>query len=140
MIWAIRSFALTAGAAALLSSQAVYAAPARMAPAIDPLVSLSVLGTAQSRAAVCAAGASAAAAGAATAFGQAPATGCLFPVVTPTTPPPVVDTPLPSAPPPAGPGFNPLLGILGALLLAGLAFAILSGDDNDGDLEPISPA
>jgi len=54
MTWAIRSCALAAGAAALLSTQAVYAAPfASASTSVDPLVSLSVLGTPQSRAAVC---------------------------------------------------------------------------------------
>ena len=54
MTWAIRSCALAAGAAALLSAQAAYAAPAlNRSTSVDPLVSLSVLGTAQSRAAVC---------------------------------------------------------------------------------------
>lgn len=56
MTMARRSWALAAGAAALLSSQAVYAAPVRVAHPIDPLVSLSLLGTPQSRAAVCGTG------------------------------------------------------------------------------------
>lgn len=57
MTWAIRTFALTAGAVALVSAQAAYAAPVRSTPAVDPLVAVSLFGTAQSRAAVCAAGA-----------------------------------------------------------------------------------
>jgi hypothetical protein len=57
MTWAIRTFALTAGAAALVSAQAAYAAPVRSTAAVDPLVAVSLFGTAQSRAAVCAAGA-----------------------------------------------------------------------------------
>lgn len=52
-----RTWALAAGAAALVSSQAAYAAPAKTAPRIDPLVSLSLLGSAQSRAALCSSGA-----------------------------------------------------------------------------------
>lgn len=57
MSWAFRSCALAAGAAALLSAQAVTAAPvAAQRASVDPLVSLSVLGTAQSRAAVCSTG------------------------------------------------------------------------------------
>lgn len=56
MSFAKRSWAVAAGAAALVASQAVYAAPARNAGAVDPLVSLSLLGTAQSRAAVCGTG------------------------------------------------------------------------------------
>ena len=51
MNWGIRGFVLAAGAAALISTQAVYAAPqAHRAVGVDPLVSLSVLGTTQSRA------------------------------------------------------------------------------------------
>ena len=53
MLSTMRNYVLAAGAAALLSGQAVYAAPVQPAPAIDPLVALSLLGTAQSRAAVC---------------------------------------------------------------------------------------
>lgn len=143
MTRAIRSMALAAGAAALLSTQAAYAAPLKSRLAIDPLVSLSVLGTAQSRSAVCAAGAAAAAAGAATAAaqGMVPAPGCVLPVVAAPPPPPVTTSvaPLPP-PPPVGVGFNPLLGLLGALLILGVAAAVLSGGgDSKGDLEPISP-
>lgn len=53
---AISKCAFAAGAAALLSTQAVYAAPLKSAPAVDPLVSLSLLGTSQSRTAVCGTG------------------------------------------------------------------------------------
>lgn len=141
MTWAIRSMALAAGAAALLSTQAAYAAPLKSRLAIDPLVSLSALGTAQSRAAVCAAGAAAAAAGAATAAAQGAAPGCVLPVTAPPPPPPVTTTVAPLPPPVAGPGFNPLLGLLGALLILGVAVAVLTGgDDGEGDLAPISPA
>jgi hypothetical protein len=143
MTWALRSCALAVGAAALLSTQAVYAAPVRAAPAVDPLVSLSLLGTAQSRAAVCAAGTAAtASAAAAAAAAQAPApTNCLLPI---TGAPPVAEV----APPPpalvaAAPGkqIGVLPILLGALVLAGLLAAILSGGgDGDGDLGPISPA
>ena len=140
MTWAIRTCALALGAAALLSAQTVYAAPGTTQPAVDPLVSLSVLGTPQARSAVCAAGASAATASAAAAAQVVtPAPGCLLPVTTP-APAPVGQPVLQPGPVP-GPGFNPLLGILGALLLAGLFYAVLSGDDDaDGDLAPISPA
>ena len=142
MTWAIRSMALAAGAAALLSTQAAYAAPLKSRLAIDPLVSLSVLGTAQSRAAVCAAGAAAAAAGAATAAAQGvvPAPGCVLPVTAPPPPPPVTTTVAPLPPPVPGPGFNPLLGLLGALLILGVAAAVLTGGgDGEGDLAPVSP-
>lgn len=141
MTWAIRSMALAAGAAALLSAQAVHAVPLNSRLAVDPLVSLSVLGTAQSRSAVCAAGAAAVAAGAAAAQGLVPATNCVLPITGPRPAPPVTTSTLPPPPPPGGMGFNPLLGILGALLLIGLGAAFLLGDDDaDGNLEPISPA
>lgn len=140
MIWRIRTGVLAAGAAALLSAQAVYAAPATSLYTLDPLVSLSAFGTAQSRAAVCAAGTSAAAAGAAAM--QAPPPGCVLPLTA--TPPPVAQ---PVAPPPAPVlaepgkriGMLPIIG--GGILLAALAaFLLLDDDDDDGDLVPISPA
>lgn len=52
-----RKCAVTLGAAALVCGQAVHAAPAQPAPAVDPLVAVSLLGTSQSRAAVCGTGA-----------------------------------------------------------------------------------
>ena len=53
MNWGIRGFALAAGAAALLSTQAVYAAPpAPQKAGVDPLVSLSVLSAPQPSAAL----------------------------------------------------------------------------------------
>ena len=128
MTWAIRSSVLAAGAAALLSTQAVYAAPVASASSgVDPLVSLSVLSTTQSRGAVCsgatfAAGAScgipvsiaAASAAAAAAQDQPP-------------------------PPSSGIGILPL--ILGLAVVVGRAAAILSGGgDSEGDLTPVSPA
>lgn len=128
MTWAIRSYALAAGAAALLSAQAVYAAPTPTTPSgVDPLVSLSVLGTQQSRAAVCSASAlptacsvpaSMAAASAATAAAAATAQ---------------------DAPPPKAFGFWPML--LGLAALIAVIIAITSGGDNgSGDLTPVSPA
>ena len=134
MTWAIRSMALTAGAAALLSTQAVYAAPVNTKLAVDPLVSLSVFGTAQSRAAVCAAGSAAVAAGAAVAQSVAP--GCVLPVTAPPAPPPVTSTYVPPATVSAGPGFNPLFILGGLVLLGGLAWLLLDDDDDD---DPVSP-
>lgn len=141
MAWAIRSLALAAGAAALLSAQAAHAA-VNTRLAVDPLVALSAFGTAQSRAAVCAAGSAAVAAGAAAA--QAPGQNCpLLPVVTQppaAAPPPVTTTDLPPPPPPSGGGFgiNPLY-ILGGLLVGGLLLWLLL-DDKDKDRDPVSPA
>lgn len=53
----IRASIWAAAAAALLSAQAVSAAPASTAPRVDPLVSLSLLSSGQSRASVCGGGA-----------------------------------------------------------------------------------
>lgn len=136
MLGSYKNIIAAAGAFALLSSQAAYAAPAR----IDPLVALSALGTAQSRTAVCAAGATAAAAGAATAAAQGAAPGCVLPVqaappVAQTPPPPYVET----AAAPKAMGMWPAL--LGLVALAAVAALLLSGDnDDEGDLTPISPA
>jgi len=63
-----RKSIVAAGAAALISSQAIASA-APVGPALDPLVSLSVLGSAQSHAALCAGTAAATAAAAAAAQG-----------------------------------------------------------------------
>lgn len=126
MTWAIRSCALAAGAAALLSAQAVYAAPAQMpVSSVDPLVSLSILGTQQSRAAVCAAStacnvpASMASASAATAAASATAAQA-------------EGTPK---------RFSPLLLGLGVAAFIALLVAITSGGHNgNGNLNPVSPA
>ena len=133
----LRSTFFAAGSAALLVAQTAHAAPVR---SIDPLVTLSAMGTAQSNSAVCAAGANAAAAGAAVA--QAPATGCVLPVTG--SPPPVVGetvAPVAVAPAPvaaAGIGVWPIL--LGLVALAAIGLAISKGGGGDGDLAPVSPA
>lgn len=126
----VRKFVMAASAAALLSSQAAFAAPQYVQPSVDPLVSLSVLGTAQSRAAVCAAGAAAATA-AATQGG--PGT-CVLPVRG-QVPPPAVGQAVPP-PPPVGIGTWAILpGLIG--LLALLAFAL--DDDDEGTFISTSP-
>lgn len=56
MAFTLRSCAMAVAAAALLSSQAAYAAPLKTVPAVDPLVAMSVLATPQSREAVCGTG------------------------------------------------------------------------------------
>ena len=139
MIFKFRTSVLAAGAAALIAAQPLYAAPAQIAPSVDPLVSLSVLGTAQSRAAVCAAGTAATAGAAAT---QAAPPGCVLPV-TALPPAPVAQTVAPPvAPLAAGPGKEiGMLPILGGLaVLAAIAAFFLLDDDDDDELEPISPA
>ena len=130
MTRAIRRFALAAGAAALLSAQAAYAAPApSRSTVVDPLVSLSVLSTTQSRAAVCS-GAT---------FGAGAAAACGLPATVPAT----------SAAAAAAAAMNPENGkdfptiglIIGLALVIALAFAITSGGgDSEGNLTPISPA
>jgi hypothetical protein len=132
---------LAAGAAALLSAQAVHAAPVTNI-AVDPLVSLSALGTSQSRAAVCAAGTTAAVMAGAAAVQAAPP-GCVLPVTGPAAP-----MAQPAAPPPyyapVGPAAGKELGILpilGGLVLVGIVAALLlgRGDRGEGPLLPISP-
>lgn len=131
----IRGCVLAAGAAALVSAQAAYAAPALSKPIVDPLVSLSVFGSAQSRAAVCAAGASAAAAGAAVAAVQAAPQGCVLPVTTP-PPAPLVQQPV-GVPPAAGFGIGTVPLVIGLLTLLGIGYLLF---DDDDDSDPISPA
>jgi hypothetical protein len=139
MSCAIRKYVLAAGAATLLSTQAVAAAPATSHASVDPLVTLSALGTAQSRAAVCAAGTAAAAAGAAYAATQAGQQGCLLPITAPQTAAPVGSSVTPVATTP-GKRIGILPIALGLLGLAIVLFLILDDDDNDGGLEPVSPA
>lgn len=138
----IQNFMLVAGATAFLSVQAAHAAPSvRQAPAVDPLVSISMLGTPQSRAAVCAAGASAAAAGAAAAAAAQvlpSGSNCLFPVTDAAPPPPAPVSPgIAPAPPPPGKSIGWLPLAIGALLIAALAVLLLWDGDDDGP--PISP-
>ncbi len=127
------------GAATLLSLQsAAYASPATL----DPLVSLSALGSAQSRAAVCAGSTAAVAAAGAAATAAQGAPGCVLPVNSPT--PPVVSQAVPPAvaiaPAPAfGIGTLPLLLGLAAIIGA-VALVLMSNDNNEGDVTPVSPA
>lgn len=127
MTGAIRTCVLAAGAAALLSTQAVYAAPVPTAPAVDPLVSLSVLGTAQSRAAVCGSGVS-----------------CALPMTATAAAAVQVqddDDSLPPPPPPPGKRIGVLPVAIAFLVMLALGIALLSGGDKaDGNLTPISPA
>jgi len=135
MTWAIRSSALAAGAAALLSAQAAYAAPALSRSAsVDPLVSLSVLGTAQSRAAVCGASAGAT-------FGSGQACALPGPAATATAAAAAAIAAQPADTTYAGgPQIGVLPLILGLAVLVGVAALIASGDDDGfGDLSPVSP-
>ncbi|HEU4810016.1 MAG TPA: hypothetical protein VFS69_05090 [Sphingomicrobium sp.] len=133
----IRNGFLAAGAAALLSSQAVYAAPVS---AIDPLVSLSALAGSASRAAVCA-GSTAATAAASAAAQAAPAPGCVLPVNAAPPPPPVAEAPPPVVPVETGAGIGTWPLLLGLAAVAGIAALLLLNDDDDnGDTTPVSPA
>lgn len=137
MTWAIRSCALAAGAAALLSAQAAYAAPAlNRSTSVDPLVSLSVLGTAQSRAAVCGATAGAT-------FGSGHACALPGPAATATAAAAAAVAAQPNDTYVGGPQVGVLPLILGLVVLVGVAALIASGDDDGfGDLSPVpvSPA
>jgi peptidoglycan/LPS O-acetylase OafA/YrhL len=131
MTWAIRSYVLAAGAAALLSAQAVYAAPTPTASSgVDPLVSLSVLGTQQSRAALCSATASATACGVPASMASASAA---------TAAAAAAATAAQDQSAPKSLGIWPML--LGLAALIAVIVAITSGGNNgSGDLSPISPA
>jgi hypothetical protein len=125
MPWAVRTFALAAGAAALVSTQAVHAAPVATAPAVDPLVTLSLFATAQSRAAVCGLGATCAAvipAGTAVA-GASPAVSAS-----------AAATAQDSRRDPRGKQLPMLALILGFMIAVAIAAALLAGDD-----DPVSP-
>ena len=112
-------------AATLFAGSAASAAPST----IDPLVALSVFGTAQSRAAVCGAGSAAAASA---------TTGCVLPMAAAgaqtadqTTAPPFAESG-------SSIGILPLLLGLGALAAAAV---LLLGSDDEDDIEiPVSPA
>jgi hypothetical protein len=130
MNWGIRGFVLAAGAAALLSTQAVYAAPqAHRAVGVDPLVSLSVLGTTQSRASLVAA--TAAVQDAPPAVQTCP-DGSVIPVTATCSPPPG---------PPPGHGVGALPLVIGLVAFLALVALVASGHGNGhGDLTPVSPA
>lgn len=128
-------------AIAVLGSSAASAAPAAAPRVVDPFAVISIFGTADSAAAICAGSSAAAAAGAATAAsGQTPGAGCVLPMVD-APPPPVVEAPPPAVapivPPSAGIGALPLLAGLAAII--GIA-ALLASQDEDGEVNlPISP-
>lgn len=108
---------------------------------LHPLIALSALGSDASRAALC--GAAAAAAAGAAMAAQAPAQGCVLPIVDappavavnePLPPPPVAPPPVPAT---GGFGVSPLLLGLAGLALAALLATQLGGggDDDDDDSE-----
>lgn len=109
-------FVFAAAAAAAISIQAAYAAPVRTAPAVDPLLSLSLLGTAQSQAAAC-----------------RTATACTLPAAMATS------TAAAQGNYDGGKDAT-LLWVLGSSVILAIVIAlILSGGDGEGDLAPVSP-
>ena len=135
----VRRYTAAFVAIALLGSSAASATPRT----VDPLVALSIFGTSESRAAVCAAGSqAAAAAGAAVAQAAGAQPGCVLPVVDAPPPPVVTETPPPpvvEAPVAAG-GINALPLLLGLAAIAAIAAVVLKHDDDDGEIDlPISP-
>lgn len=131
-------------ATALAACAVMFGSTASAAPqTVDPLVALSIFGTSESRAAVCAAGAQAAAAAGAAAA-QAGKTGCVLPVMDAVPPPPTAQ----AAPPPpvalapvvaeSSVGALPLM--LGLVAIAAFASVVILHNDKDGEINlPISP-
>jgi len=129
MISASRRWTLAASAVAMISSQAAWASPVPTARAADPLVSLSLLGTEQSRAALCGTGS------------QCAIPAGLQPIATATSPA-LAGTAAAAAlqyPPERQvgvdwPGIIALFAVPVAIVLA----IALEGNNNNG--EPVSPA
>ena len=126
MNWGIRGSVLAAGAAALISTQAVYAAPpAPTSAGVDPLVSLSVLSAPQPSATLIGS----------TAVAQGTTKTCPDGSVVNSA------DPCPGVYVAPAKSISPLLIILGLVIFAGLVAALISGgSDAHGDLTPVSPA
>ena len=131
----VRRYTAAFIAVSMLASSAASAAPRT----IDPLVALSAFGTAESQAAVCAAGSAAAAAGAAVAA-QGAQPGCVLPVVDAAPAPMVEAPPPPIVEPVVGGGIGVLPLLLALAALAAVAILVLRDDDDDDEIVlPISP-
>ena len=130
----IRKCVLALGGAALISTQAVHAAPQAHSAPTDPLIALSLLGGGQSRAALCA---NSAACGAPVAVASATTAS------TAASGSPAVTTAAAAAAMQARPqgarskGMIELFAIVGVMLLIAVAATAIGGGDDD---EPVSPA
>jgi hypothetical protein len=145
----VRSIATAAVAMSLATSSIASAAPVVSGPA-NPLVTLSVFGSAQSRAALCATG-SAAAAAAGTAIaaqGSQPAPGCVLPIADTAPPPPLAESAVlpeaaPAAPAAMAAGAPNLWPLLVGLGLFSAAFFLLDDTLLDDGVEftfpPLTP-
>jgi hypothetical protein len=138
-----REFTAMFVAASMLGTSAASAA-APVARNVDPLVALSVFGTAQSRAAVCAAGANAAAAAGTAVAAQAPAAGCVLPVLdappVAAAPPPPPPAEVALAPAAASGGVSVLPLLLGLAAIVAIAAVVIKHNDSSGEIDlPISP-
>lgn len=122
---AMQRAVLAAGAAAFFSTQAAYAAPAvQRSPAVDPLVSVSVLGTPQSRAAVCGAG-------------QGVASACVVPGTAAASSAAMGMAALQADDDPKSITWPLIIGLIVIIIIAALLLS--GGKDGEGDLTPISP-
>ena len=123
----------------LCMSSTTAVAASRLTPQpVNPLATISIFGSPAAATALCGNNAALAAAGAAAA--QAPAPGCVLPVVDP-APVPVVSeaAPVPPPLPPAAGGIGLLPILLGVAGIIGLALLIASGGDDEDDDVPVSP-
>jgi len=120
-----RGWALTAGAVALLSAEAASASSMpNGAPAVDPLVSVSVLGTPQSRAAICGL--------------NGTGHNCALPRTAAWTTAAATTAAQPDPSPPKSVTWPLLVGLAVIILVAVLILS--TNGDGDGNLTPISPA
>lgn len=122
-----RGLTFVAGTVALVSAQAVSAnSNPNAAPAIDPLVSVSVLGTPQSRAAICAA--------------NQIGSGCVLPGAASlaTAAATAATTQTDSSTPPKSITWPLVIGLIAIIAVAALIFS--SNGDGEGNLTPVSPA
>lgn len=141
----LSKIAVAGAAASLLVGSAASAAPG--VQRVDPLVALSLFGTASSQAAVCAAGAASVAAGAAAVQAAPAQPGCVLPIVDAPVAAPVAEAPFPVAAPVESAGLFGGIGtlplLLGLAAIAGGLLLLLDDDDDDEDDGidvPVSPS